>query len=81
MTGGSLKSNNTYISDKYELERLRGSIDRISNEINIIETNLGSEEKKLSDLSEITHRPSSTGRSNPGSLLFLLNISTKYQYL
>ena len=40
MTGGSLKTSGTYISDKYELDRLKGSVDRVSNEIKSFETNL-----------------------------------------
>ena len=33
MTGGSLKANNSYISDKYELERLKSTIEIINNDI------------------------------------------------
>lgn len=52
MTGGSLKTSGTYISDKYELDRLKGSVDRISNEIKIYESNLESIEKELSLLKD-----------------------------
>ena len=45
MTGGSIKSNNSYITDKYELERLKTSIDSINSEI--VEF-----EKKQSSLNE-----------------------------
>ena len=45
MTGGSIKSNNSYITDKYELERLKTSVDSINNEI--VEF-----EKKQSSLNE-----------------------------
>ena len=38
MTGGSLKTNSSYISDKYELEKLKGSIENINNEIKEYET-------------------------------------------
>ncbi len=52
MTGGSLKTSGTYISDKYELDRLKGSIDRISNEIKIYENNVESIEKELNILKD-----------------------------
>ena len=42
MSGGSLKSNNSYISDKYELERLKSNIDVISNEIKELENKASS---------------------------------------
>ena len=47
MTGGSLKSNSSYISDKYELDRLKGSVDRVFNEIKTFESNLENIEKEL----------------------------------
>ena len=52
MTGGSLKSNSTYISDKYELDKLKGSVDRISDEINSFENKLDLIEKELSILKD-----------------------------
>ena len=52
MTGGSLKSNSTYISDKYELDKLKGSVDRISDEINSFENKLDIIEKELSILKD-----------------------------
>ena len=52
MTGGSLKTSGTYISDKYELDRLKGSVDRVSNEIKSFETNLENVDKELSILKD-----------------------------
>lgn len=52
MTGGSLKSNSTYISDKYELDKLKGSVDRISDEINSFENKLDITEKELTILKD-----------------------------
>lgn len=52
MTGGSLKTSGTYISDKYELDRLKGSVDRVSNEIKSFETNLENVDKELSVLKD-----------------------------
>jgi chromosome segregation protein len=43
MTGGSIKTNSSYISDKYELEKLKNSLDAINNDIS--ET-----EKKVNEL-------------------------------
>ena len=37
MTGGSIKNNSSYISDKYELDRLKNSIDNINNDIKELE--------------------------------------------
>ena len=37
MTGGSIKTNNSYIMDKYELERLKLLIETTNNEINNLE--------------------------------------------
>ncbi len=37
MTGGSFKNNNSYISDKYELEKLKLSIDTLRDDIKSIE--------------------------------------------
>ena len=47
MTGGSLKNNNSYISDKYELEKLRLSIDNIREEIKSIETKVNDYDNDL----------------------------------
>ena len=52
MTGGSLKSNSSYISDKYELDRLKGSVDRISDEIKLCENKLNEVENDLSILKD-----------------------------
>ena len=52
MTGGSLKTSGTYISDKYELDRLKGSVDRVSNEIKSFETNLENVDKELNILKD-----------------------------
>ena len=51
ITGGSIKSNNSYISDKYELERLKMSINVISDNIKSQNNELlGSKEKELESL-------------------------------
>ena len=47
MTGGSVKSNNSYITDKYELERLKISIDNINNNIKELDVKLDSKDKEL----------------------------------
>ena len=47
MTGGSVKSNNSYITDKYELERLKISIDNINNNIKELDVKLDSNDKEL----------------------------------
>ena len=47
MTGGSIKINNSYISDKYELERLKSSIDAINNEIKDLENKYNSYNEEL----------------------------------
>lgn len=52
MTGGSLKTSGTYISDKYELDRLKGSVDRVSNEIKSYENNLENVDKELNILKD-----------------------------
>ena len=48
MTGGSVKSNNSYISDKYELDRLRNSIENINIEIKELESKLNSFNDEIS---------------------------------
>ena len=52
MTGGSLKSNNSYISDKYELERLKSNIDVINNEIKEDELKYNSINEELNILKD-----------------------------
>ena len=52
MTGGSLKSNNNYISDKYELEKLKGNIEKVFNETKVIENKLENTEKELNILKD-----------------------------
>ena len=52
MTGGSLKMSNTYISDKYELERLKGIVDKVSSEVKVYEDKLSSIEEDLNKLKE-----------------------------
>lgn len=52
MTGGSLKTNNSYISDKYELERLKTFIGSVTNEIKELETKLDNQEKELNILKD-----------------------------
>ena len=47
MTGGSVKSNNSYITDKYELERLKISIDNINNNIKELDVKLDNKDKEL----------------------------------
>lgn len=52
MTGGSLKTSNSFISDKYELERLKTYIRSITSEIKDLETNLETQEKELNILKD-----------------------------
>ena len=52
MSGGSFKTNNSYISDKYELERLKNSLDVISNEIKELESNAELKEKELNSIKD-----------------------------
>lgn len=52
MTGGSLKTSGTYISDKYELDRLKGSVDRVSNEIKSFENEIENVDKELNILKD-----------------------------
>ena len=47
MTGGSLKTNNSYISDKYELDKLKLSIDGINDKIKNLDSNLNEYDKEL----------------------------------
>ncbi len=47
MTGGSIKKSSSYISDKYELDRLRNSIETINNEIHDLETQLSKYDEDL----------------------------------
>ena len=47
MTGGSIKSNNSYISDKYELERLKLSLDNINNNIKDLDVKLDNKDREL----------------------------------
>ena len=47
MTGGSVKTNNSYISDKYELERLKLNIDSINNNIKDLDVKLDNKDKEL----------------------------------
>ena len=48
MSGGSVKTNSSYISDKYELERLKTSLDSINEEISDIEKRFNRENDELS---------------------------------
>ena len=52
MTGGSLKSNNSYISDKYELDRLKSNIDVINNVIKEDELKYNSINEELNILKD-----------------------------
>lgn len=47
MTGGSIKTNSSFISDKYELERLKGSIKNINDSILNIETKINSIDSEI----------------------------------
>ena len=47
MTGGSIKSNNSYISDKYELERLKLLLDNINNNIKDLDVKLDNKDREL----------------------------------
>ena len=52
MTGGSLKSNNSYISDKYELERLKSTIEVINNDIKEFDNKYNSLNNELNTLKD-----------------------------
>ena len=52
MTGGSLKNNAGYISDKYELEKLKGSIDVINNDINELDVKYKEVENEINVIKE-----------------------------
>ena len=52
MTGGSIKKSSSYISDKYELDRLRNSIETINNEIHDLETQLSKYDEDLNLLKD-----------------------------
>ncbi len=47
MTGGSLKTNNSYISDKYELDKLKLSIDNINEKIKTLDNTINNYDKEL----------------------------------
>ncbi len=52
MSGGSIKTNNSYISDKYEIEKLNSSIEILSSEIKELDltiTNSNNELQKIKD--------------------------------
>ena len=50
MSGGSIKNNNSYISDKYALESLKNGLESISSEINELESKINA---KTIDLDKI----------------------------
>ena len=52
MSGGSVKNNNSYITDKYELDKLKNSIDPINIEINEFESSLNSLDDELKIIKE-----------------------------
>lgn len=52
MSGGSNSQNNSYISDKYELDRLKGSIDNINNDINEFTSSLELIDKKIKSIKD-----------------------------
>ena len=52
MTGGSIKSNNSYISDKYELDRLNNSIETINNQIKELESKYNNSNDELNILKD-----------------------------
>ena len=52
MTGGSVKNNNSYISDKYELDKLKISIDSINDEIKELEINYNNSNNELSTIKD-----------------------------
>lgn len=47
MSGGSIKDNNSYITDKYELDKLKNSIEPINSEINELESSLSNIDEEL----------------------------------
>ncbi len=56
MTGGSLKTNNSYISDKYELDKLKLSIDSILEEIKAFEDKVTSYDNELNIIKESIYK-------------------------
>ena len=52
MSGGSTKNNNSYISDKYELDKLKVSIDNINNEIKELEIKYNNSNNELTTIKD-----------------------------
>ena len=52
MTGGSLKTNNSFISDKYELEKLKLSINNMNENIKSLDNKLNDYDKDLNILKD-----------------------------
>lgn len=52
MTGGSIKNNNSYISDKYELDKLKLSVDSINDEIKELEFSYNNSNNELSTIKD-----------------------------
>ena len=55
MTGGSIKTNNSYISDRYELERLNLRVDELNKIINELENKNNTLNNNLNQLNELIH--------------------------
>ncbi len=56
MTGGSFKTNNSYISDKYELERLKLSIDSMIEEIKSLENKINTYDNDLNIIKDTIYK-------------------------
>lgn len=54
MSGGSVKNNNSYISDKYELDKLTSSLDNLNNSIKEAETKVNNIDNELSVIKDKT---------------------------
>ncbi|MBQ6285361.1 MAG: AAA family ATPase [Bacilli bacterium] len=56
MTGGSFKTNSSYISDKYELEKLKLSIDSIVEEIKSLEDKINTYDNDLNIIKDAIYK-------------------------
>ncbi len=56
MTGGSFKTNSSYISDKYELEKLKLSIDSIAEEIKSLEDKINTYDNDLNIIKDAIYK-------------------------
>ena len=75
MSGGSVKNNTSYISDKYELEKLKNNIEIITNEIKEYENKYNRENNELSIIKDNIYN------TNIESIKVLETISNKKSLL